>query len=229
MSDLKIAGILNPICLISALIVLAGCGGGGGGSAGGSSSGGGSTPVFGGNATGGDRNPVCAAGTSTGEVARPQFRMNLQGQTSWYASPVVADLNGDGQHQLIAAYYSLYVFGSDGTLLDRADGGSGRIYAPHVVVDLEGDGIPEIVYGNGSEVYAYEWRSGGLEPEGGMAGGHHHGRRVPGSPRAGRGRPRRRRPDRDRGHDHPDRRAPSPAARRCSSSPATAPSSNPPG
>jgi hypothetical protein len=161
MSDLKIAGILKPVCLISALIVLAGCSGGGGGSAGGGSSGG-STPVLGGNATGGDRNPVCAAGTSTGEVARPQFRMNLQGQTSWYASPVVADLNGDGQHQLVAAYYSLYVFGNDGALLDRADGGSGRIYAPHIVVDLEGDGVPDIVYGNGSEVYAYEWRSGGL-------------------------------------------------------------------
>jgi hypothetical protein len=65
MSNLKIARILKPICLISALIVLAGCGGGGGGSAGGGSSGGG-TPVLGGNATGGDRNPVCAVGTSTG-------------------------------------------------------------------------------------------------------------------------------------------------------------------
>jgi hypothetical protein len=158
----KIDKICNFICLICVLVAFGGCGGGGGGTAGGSSGGGGGSPVFGGNATGGDRNPVCAAGTSAGEVARPQFRMNLAGQTSWYASPVVADLNGDGQRQLIAAYYSLYVFGSNGTLLDRVDGGSGRIYAPHVVVDLEGDGIPEIVYGNGSEVYVYEWRSGGL-------------------------------------------------------------------
>jgi hypothetical protein len=154
--------IRKAIFLMSVLSAVTSCGGGGGGSAGDSSSGGGNTPVFGGNATGGNRNPVCAAGASTGEVALPQFRMNLQGQTSWYASPVVADLNGDGQHQLITAYYSLYVFGSDGTLLDRADGGSGRIYAPHIVVDLEGDGIPEIVYGNGSEVYAYEWKNGGL-------------------------------------------------------------------
>jgi hypothetical protein len=88
--------------------------------------------------------------------------MNLQGQTSWYASPVVADLDGDGKNELIAAYYSVYVFASDGSLLSRADGGSGRIYAPHVVVDLEGDGIPEIVYGSGHEVYAYEWRNGRL-------------------------------------------------------------------
>jgi len=153
--------IRKIICLLLVWSVAASCGGGSGGSAEGGSNGTG-TPVLGGNATGGDRNPVCAVGTSAGEVSLPQFRMNLQGQTSWYASPVVADLNGDGQHQLIAAYYSLYVFDKNGTLLDRADGGSGRIYAPHVVVDLEGDGIPEIVYGNGSEVYAYEWKNGGL-------------------------------------------------------------------
>jgi hypothetical protein len=88
--------------------------------------------------------------------------MNLQGQTSWYASPVVADLDGDGKNELIAAYYSIYVFASDGSLLSRADGGSGRVYAPHVVVDLEGDGIPEIVCGSGHEVYVYEWRNGQL-------------------------------------------------------------------
>jgi len=88
--------------------------------------------------------------------------LNLQGQTIWYASPVVADLGGDGKNELIAAYYSIRVFASDGSLLSRADGGGSRVYAPHVVVDLEGDGISEIVYGSGHEVYAYEWRNGGL-------------------------------------------------------------------
>ncbi|MGD8257441.1 MAG: FG-GAP-like repeat-containing protein [Desulfobacterales bacterium] len=110
-----------------------------------------------GSATGGERNPVCAAGESSGEVERPQFVMNLPGQTSWYASPVIVDLDDDGRKELIAAYYSVYVYDSDGTLLDKVDGGNGRIYAPHVVVDLEGDGIPELVYGNSNEVYAYEW------------------------------------------------------------------------
>ena len=97
-----------------------------------------------------------------GEVARPQFVMNLEGQTSWYASPVVADLDNDGNKELIAAYYSIYVFGSDGRLLDRADDGSGRVYAPHIVVDLEGDGVAEIVCGKSHEVYAYEWRNSRL-------------------------------------------------------------------
>ncbi len=144
--------------LLACGVALFGCGGGGGGSEG---SGGGNY-TFDGSATGGQRNAVCLSGTSMGEVARPQFVMNLEGQTSWYASPVVADLDNDGNKELIAAYYSIYVFGSDGALLDRADDGSGRVYAPHIVVDLEGDGVAEIVCGKSHEVYAYEWRNSRL-------------------------------------------------------------------
>lgn len=131
-------------------------------SGGGSSTNGNEIPVDGGSTTGGEANAVCLAGQSTGEVQKPQFVMNLDGQTSWYASPVIADLDGDGNNELIAAYYSVYVFSSDGTLLDRAEGGDGRVYAPHVVADLEGDGISEVIYGNGHEVYAYEWKTGEL-------------------------------------------------------------------
>ena len=46
-----------------------------------------------------------------------------------------------------------------------AEGGDGRVYAPHVVADLEGDGVVEIVYGNAHEVYAYEWVDGALRPK----------------------------------------------------------------
>ena len=155
---LNITRVGFVLFLVVLCVNLIGCGGGGGGS--GESIGG--FPPVDGNATGGERNAVCLSGTSTGEVVRPQFIMNLTGQTSWYASPIVADLDGDGEKELIAAYYSIYVFGSDGTLLDRADEGSGRVYAPHVVVDLEGDGITEIVCGNSQEVYAYEWRNSRL-------------------------------------------------------------------
>ena len=152
--------IARIFILLAVWVTLISCSGGSGGSS--ESATGSNAPTTDGSATGGQRNPVCVAGTSSGEVTRPQFLMNLQGQTSWYASPVVADLDGDGKNELIAAYYSVYVFASDGSLLSRADGGSGRVYAPHVVVDLEGDGIPEIVYGSGHEVYAYEWRNGRL-------------------------------------------------------------------
>ncbi|MBW2161437.1 MAG: VCBS repeat-containing protein, partial [Deltaproteobacteria bacterium] len=91
-------------------------------------------------------------------VQEPVFVANLRGQTSWYASPVIADLDGDGSNELIAAYYSVYVFDSERQLLvDSNDGDGGRVYAPHVVVDLEGDGSKEIVVGRGHEVVAYSW------------------------------------------------------------------------
>ncbi|MCU0539122.1 MAG: VCBS repeat-containing protein [Desulfobacterales bacterium] len=133
-----------------------GCGGSGGGTGSGGS--GDSAPPTG-NATGGVRNPVCTVAQSAGEVQAPVFRMRLAGQTGWYASPVVADLDGDGQNELIAAYYSIYVFNGQGQLLDRVDHNGGRVYAPHVVVDLEGDGVPEVIFGARHEVYAYEWRN----------------------------------------------------------------------
>jgi hypothetical protein len=86
------------------------------------------------------------------------FITNLRGQTSWYASPVIADLDGNGSKELIAAYHSVYVFDSGRRLLaDSEDGDDGRVYAPHVVVDLEGDGSQEIVVGRGHQVVAYSW------------------------------------------------------------------------
>jgi hypothetical protein len=108
----------------------------------------------------GPHGPVCEGGTATGPVQAPEFLMNLSGQTSWFASPLVADLDGDGSNELVAAYYSVFVCDADGNRIAEIDGGDSRIYAPHVVADLEGDGVTEIVYGNGHEVYAYEWRDG---------------------------------------------------------------------
>jgi len=141
--------------LAAALVVAGGCGDSGAEGTGG----------VGGSSTGGTRNPTCTAGTSAGEVKAPVFKMNLSGQTSWFASPVVTDLDGDGKRELIAAYYSLFVFDADGNELDRAEVGNGRVYAPHVVVDLEGDGFTDIVYGNDSQVFAFEWKDKKLSPK----------------------------------------------------------------
>jgi hypothetical protein len=100
---------------------------------------------------------VCPAGAPSGPVQAPVFVTNLSGQTSWFASPVVVDLDGNGSNELVAAYYDVFVFGSDWTLLDRAQDGNGRVYAPHVVADLEGDGTTEVVAGRGHQVWAWEW------------------------------------------------------------------------
>lgn len=91
--------------------------------------------------------------------------MNLQGQTSWFASPVVVDLDGDGSNELVAAYYSIYVFDSSGELLDRSEEGDGRVYAPHVVADLDGDGNVEIAAGMSNEVWVWQFVSGELQVE----------------------------------------------------------------
>ena len=105
---------------------------------------------------------ICPAGSSTGPVRAPVFVTNLSGQTSWFASPVVHDLDGDGANELVSAYYDVYVFGSDGSLLHRAQNGDGRVYAPHVVADLDGDGTTEVVAGRGHQVWAWEWNGTAL-------------------------------------------------------------------
>lgn len=144
----------------------AACGGGdgdGGGSQAGAGGGGGSGGGgSGGSSGGGTRNPTCTKGTSSGEVQAPVFWKNLDGETSWFASPVVVDLDSDGKNELVAAYYSVFVFDSQGNLLSKAEQGEGRVYAPHVVADLEGDGTTEVVIGNDKDVIAFEWKGGAL-------------------------------------------------------------------
>ena len=106
--------------------------------------------------------PPCHPAGSTGPVQAPVFVRNLSGQTSWYASPLIADIDGNGSNEVIAAYYDIFVFDSEGSLLDRTTDQQGRVYAPHVVTDLEGDGIVEVVAGRAHEVFAWEWIDGQL-------------------------------------------------------------------
>ncbi len=142
------------------------CGGGEDDAGSGGTSGNGGSGGSGGSgasSTGGSNNPTCDKGTSAGAVQAPVHVRTLEGETSWFASPVIADLDGDGSRELIAAYYSVFVFDENGNLLDEA-AGDGRVYAPHVVADLDGDGVIEIVAGNDHQVHAWEWR-GALTPK----------------------------------------------------------------
>ena len=61
-------------------ISLSACGGGSGGG-GSPSGGGGGGPITTSSFTGGDTNPVCSIGNSSGDVQRPQFVRNVRGQT----------------------------------------------------------------------------------------------------------------------------------------------------
>ena len=106
-----------------------------------------------GGATVDGRNPVPASGDTAEEVSKPQFTKNLARQTGAYPSPLIVDSDGDGHSELIAAFESVFVYNSEGTLLNRIEGGSGRVYAPQVVTDPEIEGIAELLDGKSNSDY----------------------------------------------------------------------------
>ena len=96
--------------------------------------------------------PTCGPATRQGSGA-PRLVRNLSiGNTGWFSSPAVVDLDGDGAKEIVAPFYDIAVWSADGTLLDRMDEGAshhGRVYAPEVVADLDGDTTVEIVVASG--------------------------------------------------------------------------------
>ncbi|HKE79095.1 MAG TPA: VCBS repeat-containing protein, partial [Solirubrobacteraceae bacterium] len=97
-------------------------------------------------------------------VAKPRFVRNIPtGETGWFASPGLVDLNGDGRLEIVAPFYSTFVFDARGRLLGKGTATKGRVYAPEVVADLDGDKVPEIVVGgNEGTVAAYDLVGGRL-------------------------------------------------------------------
>jgi len=107
--------------------------------------------------------PGCAAGRAA-PVSAPRFvRTITTGETGWFSSPGLVDLNGDGRLEIVAPFYSTFVFDARGKLLGKGTATKGRVYAPGVVADLDGDRRPEIVVGgNEGTVAAYGLRGGKL-------------------------------------------------------------------
>lgn len=67
-------------------------------------------------------------------------------ETAWYSSPAVADIDNDGQAEVIGAAYSLFVLnGKTGQLKWSMALQGGRIWPGVVVADLTGDGKLEII------------------------------------------------------------------------------------
>jgi hypothetical protein len=100
-------------------------------------------------------------------VQAPRFVRNVQtGETGWFASPGLADLDGNGSLEIVAPFYSTFVFDARGRLLGKGTATKGRVYAPGAVADLDGDERQEIVVGgNEGTVAAYELRGGRLTLE----------------------------------------------------------------
>ena len=74
---------------------------------------------------------VCAAAGGKAPVAKPRFvRTIATGETGWFSSPGLADLNGDGKLEIVAPFYSTFVFDAKGRLLGKGTATKGRVYAP---------------------------------------------------------------------------------------------------
>ena len=68
----------------------------------------------------------CAAAAGTAPVAAPRFVRTLApGETGWFASPGLVDLNGDGRLEIVAPLYSTFVYDAKGTPPRQGHGDEG--------------------------------------------------------------------------------------------------------
>jgi FG-GAP-like repeat len=109
----------------------------------------------------------CRPAGGTAPVRTPRFVRTIPtGETGWFSSPGLVDLDRDGKKEIVAPDYSTFVFGAEGRLLGKGTASKGRVYAPAVVADLDRDGVTDIVVGgNEGTVMAYEFRDRRLVPK----------------------------------------------------------------
>ncbi len=122
---------------------------------------------------------TCAADGS--EIAAPVLKWQQCGcynswcETGWYSSPAVADLDSDGDMEIIASAYSVVALdGETGDLLWRVKSGHdrndpdasnvGRTWSGIVIADVDNDGEIEIVTAHSGGCVSVYNREGYFEP-----------------------------------------------------------------
>jgi len=157
-------GVGAAVVVRLGLVAIVACGSsgdGGKGDGGGGSGGGGSTTAPNGSV---DAAPQCKPAGGTAKVAAPKYvRTIVTGESGWFSSPAIVDLDGDGKNEIVAPFYSTFVFDAAGKQLGKGTATNDRVYAPGVVADLDHDGTTEIVVGgSGGKVAAYTFHAGAL-------------------------------------------------------------------
>src|SRR3954465_15466147 len=91
---------------------------------------------------------MALAPPATAKVAKPRFVRNIAtGETGWFSSPALVDLTGDKKLEIVAPFYSTFVYSANGHPLGKGTATKGRVYAPGVAADLDRDGVKDIVVG----------------------------------------------------------------------------------
>jgi outer membrane protein assembly factor BamB len=112
--------------------------------------------------------PACAAAPSGGsaEVSAPELRASLADswEEAWLGSPAVADLDGDGENEIIVPRANVVdVWGADGSLRWRFETEGGRIWSSAVVANVLGDAKLEVAVAARDKVYLLD-AAGNLLP-----------------------------------------------------------------
>ena len=81
--------------------------------------------------------------------------------TGWYASPAVADLDGDGKPEVVWASYDLYALNGESGSVQWTAANGYRAWPGVVVADLTGDGSLEVVVGRGNDQLTVYSSAGG--------------------------------------------------------------------
>ncbi|MEI2613358.1 MAG: VCBS repeat-containing protein [Candidatus Promineifilaceae bacterium] len=110
-------------------------------------------------------------GIQAGGISAPVLKWQHGGcfgswcETGWYASPAVADIDNDGQAEVIwGAYDVVALNGSNGTEEWRAENGN-RVWPGIGLADLTGNGDLEIIVGRGGDTLTVYSHTGAIEWE----------------------------------------------------------------